>query len=113
MVLYDKTGRYADAIRLANEILAVDPQNVKAYNNAASVYLAMKDLAAAEASYKKAIEIDRSNYYAYGNLGTIYANQGKFDEAVSLWQAALQLNPNAPGMRENLARLEALRKKVK
>lgn len=57
---------------------------------------------AAEASFKKALELNRLNNDAYIQLGVFYREQGKFAEAEQTYLAALKVWPHNPQALRNL-----------
>ena len=61
--------------------------------------------AEAEASYRKAIELDPNNAEAYTNLGRALAGQGEFVEAEKASRTAIELDPKNPILCENLAKI--------
>lgn len=54
------------------------------HHNKGNLYRAMGNSAAAEASYQRAIEMDKTLPYSYGALLTLYLEQGKQSEADTL-----------------------------
>ena len=72
---YSNSGKYADAIKFADDMIAKNGnsdfyQYVKGY-----LYQNMKDYANAEAAYKQAIELKPDYVEAYSNLGLCYCQQ--------------------------------------
>lgn len=73
---YSNTGKFADAMIFADDMISHDPTNpfflyVKGY-----LYQNMKDYDNAATFYKKTIEADPTYAEAYSNLGLIYVQQG-------------------------------------
>ncbi len=68
------------------------------------------DFEIAEKMYKKAIELNASNTIAYNNLGNLYLITEKYDEALTQYNNALNLEPQSAVVRYNISRL-FLRKK--
>ena len=61
-----------------------------------------RELAGAEAQFKKAIDIRPDFYEAYNNLGLAISDQGRREEAVTAFKKALELSPEAPEAYNNL-----------
>jgi tetratricopeptide (TPR) repeat protein len=60
------------------------------------------DFAAAEADYKKVLELEPQHFEALANLGVVYVNLGRFDDAIASYRKALEISYlNAP-LRMNL-----------
>ena len=63
----------------------------------ARVAVARRDMPAAEASLKKAIEINPAAMDAYGMLGQVYFTQNKLDQARSEFENVVKRNPQSLG----------------
>ena len=97
-VALSSAGKYDEAIAKFNEVAAQAPKCTECYTNIGSINLRKKDLDAAEAAYKKAIEINPNSADAYNGLATVYHSQKKFDLAAEASTKAQQLTAAAnPG----------------
>ena len=76
-----RAGNNDDAIAKFTEVVGQMPTCADCYYNIGVAQANKKDYAAAEASYKKAIEIKPENADAYTGLATLYNQQKKFDLA--------------------------------
>jgi Tfp pilus assembly protein PilF len=76
-----RAGNNDEAISKFNEVIALMPTCSDCYYNLGVAQANKKDFTAAEASYKKAIEIKPENGDAYTGLATLYNQQKKFDLA--------------------------------
>ena len=52
----------------------------------------------------RALQLDPDYAEAYNNLGVALANQGRFDEAIEQFSAALKIYPGYANARQNLER---------
>ncbi len=68
---------------------------------------------AAEATLRKAIEVNPYNATAHGNLGGVFYRQNRFAEAIPWLEKALELNPQLAGVPDALAHARAMAKKGK
>lgn len=71
-------------------------------------YVDNNDLPAAEETLKAAMRLEPANRYNYAlltNLGTIQRRQGKFEEAITSYSAALSQQPNSELILRNRAQL--------
>jgi Tfp pilus assembly protein PilF len=74
-------GKYDEAIAKFNEVIAQLPKCTECYANIGEFQARKKEYEQAEASYKKALEINPSFAPAYSGLATLYNQQKKFAEA--------------------------------
>jgi serine/threonine-protein kinase len=86
-------GRYADAVDAMARGLQEDPLNVLYRHHFAVGLRHAGRQDEAEAELKRILEIDESFPLAVNTLGAIYAEQGRFDEALTLTEKAYVLTP--------------------
>jgi len=87
------TRQPAEAIKRIDERLTRTPNAASVHMLAARAKLANKDQAGAEASLRKAIELDASLLQAYSLLGGIYLTQKKPDEAIAEFERIVAKQP--------------------
>jgi Flp pilus assembly protein TadD len=86
-------GDFPVAIR-AYEILIAQEPTAALYASLAQLYgQRVGDMAKAEESFQKALQLDPRNSTALGNLGIVYAMTGRSDEAIALFDRALAADP--------------------
>jgi tetratricopeptide (TPR) repeat protein len=90
-------GKFDEAILKFNEVLKDVPRCTECYINIGQVNAQKKDYAAAEASYKKALEVDPNSVDAYNGLATIYNDQKKFTEAQAMSAEAAKRSAGTGG----------------
>ena len=83
-------GKFDEAIAKFNEVLKDVPKCPECYIGIGASNAAKKDYSAAEAAYKKAIELDPNTIDAYNGLATIYNDQKKFPEAQAMSAEAMK-----------------------
>jgi arylsulfatase A-like enzyme/Tfp pilus assembly protein PilF len=103
---YTAANRSADAIRTFRHLLEIDPKSPLGYQDLGTAQLQAKDLKTAEASLRRAIDLDASLSGAYTALGVVLAATGRTPEAVDAWKRALSLDPNDANARDNLRAVE-------
>lgn len=93
-VQLSNAGQHDQAIAKFNEAIAILPNCYNCYNNIAFSYAAKKDLANAEAAYKKSMEVKPDDAASYVGLAGIYFNSGKAADAKPLVEKAVSLDPS-------------------
>jgi Flp pilus assembly protein TadD len=88
-------GKFRDAEKLYQEILAKSPNNLYSLSNLGVVLFRNGKLKAAELTLKKAIAIAPKDEFAHTTLGIVYYQQNKFDEALSELTKACAINPKS------------------
>lgn len=91
------TGDWASAERAARDALASDPDNVGAQMVLADIALLRDwDWTAADAGYRRALEIAPGNADAHNGYGFVLASAGRHPEALSHVELAQRLDPISP-----------------
>lgn len=84
------TGNLQAAVSEAQKAASLDPYYPEPQNLLGILYhLSFKRLDEAEAAYKKAIELRPDYSEAKVNLGNLYSDRGRFEEAIKLYDEAL------------------------
>lgn len=81
---------FTDAEKMFRKVIELAPGNIRGYNNlgVSQYWSSQEELAAA--TFEKSIDIER-NADACSNLGTIYFYQGRYADAMSMFEAAIEL----------------------
>jgi tetratricopeptide (TPR) repeat protein len=90
---YQLGGQPSDAIRTFKRLLEIDPKNGLAWENIGTSQLQTGDVAAAEASLRRAIDLDRSLAGAYTALGVVLAGTDRRSDAIDAWKSAIAIDP--------------------
>jgi tetratricopeptide (TPR) repeat protein len=107
-VTYSQMEDYENAILWFQKAIAINPIP-QSYNDMGVAYFYLGDLAKAEESLKKAIELGPNIFQSYNSLGLLYMEMGRYEEARQALEVAIQLNPYNEGLRRNLLLLEQRR----
>jgi superkiller protein 3 len=102
-VAYGDAGRYPDAMRAFQRVLALDSTNGIAYQNLSSMILRQAldskspaerqaQLQDAETNARKAIAADPSLADAYTTLGVVLSTSDRKGEAIDAWKRAVSLD---------------------
>jgi len=87
------TGRYSEAINQLEQAIAINPRQLPAYFELASLYRRLNQEEMAIAIYQRVLEYDANNARAYLRLCETYAAAGLFIEAEPFCQTALDIDP--------------------
>ncbi len=87
---------FAEAQRLIEKSLRLDPQTHQAYLAQGLLYRSQKRYAEAIEAFNKAIEIAPNNADAYAMISLTYVFEGKPDEALEAIEGAMIRNPDHP-----------------
>ncbi|WP_347312003.1 sulfotransferase [Defluviimonas sp. SAOS-178_SWC] len=98
-----ESGRTAEAERLAITLLRLHPASALALNILGTAQAMQGKVAAAEATFRKAIQADPNYAEAYDNLGRFLIDRKREEEAVQLFRKAVTLAPGLPSALVNLA----------
>ena len=88
-------GRLALALPTLQEAIQLDPTVAEYHNSLGLVYLGLERLPDAQEAFTRALELNPRYGEARHNLGVAYAEQGKWQEAVREYRAALSLTAYA------------------
>jgi tetratricopeptide (TPR) repeat protein len=105
--LYFSAGNMPAALDTFKRTIALDPGNVRTYNQLGQTYEALSRRKDAETAYLKGIELEadqpnKSGWPAY-NLGVLYLDDGRTLESIAAFRRALQANPAFPEAKVKLA----------
>lgn len=67
----------------------------------------------AEDSFQRLTVLDPYNPYAYANLGLVYADAGRYGEAIRAWKKGIKLDPRQTSLFYNMARAYELQGKYR
>jgi Tfp pilus assembly protein PilF len=90
-------GKHDEAIAKFNQVIAEVPKCTECYINIGATNAQKKDYVAAEAAYKKALELDPNSVESYYGLAAVYNDQKKFTEAQAMSAEASKRSGAAAG----------------
>jgi len=94
--LYESTGRIAEAIRIHEELVELEPGNAVRYLAVASLYVRVKRVPDAEKTLEKAIELTPKLSWGYRDLARLYLRTDEnLSRAKALAEKAVELEPSA------------------
>jgi protein O-mannosyl-transferase len=87
------------------EVACRSPKYPDWFKDLGDVYFQLGELEAAVNAYSRAVQGNRTNYFAYNNMGLALANLNRYKEAANSWSRAIQLNPKMYNAYYNLIRI--------
>jgi len=100
------TNRAAEGQKELEAALAIDPNNMNALFNLASLEAEQGNLAGAAGLLEKALK-QKDDVETHRLLGTVYAAQGRFENALEQFRTVEKLQPNDPSAHFQLAQVLA------
>lgn len=91
------------AIALFKEALRYDPNNQYVIFNLARTYFESNNLDESLEAFKRAVELDTTDYESYNFIGIVYSKKGDLEKSVPYFQKAIQINPHFYMAMNNLA----------
>jgi protein O-GlcNAc transferase len=89
----ETVGNNSQAETIWRQVLELEPNNGKAYNNLGNALRRQGKIDEALAAHQKALQLNPNDAEAYVGIGNVLNAQGKSEEALASHQKALQLNP--------------------
>ncbi len=86
-------GKYADAERDYEKLLARDPKNPYLLSNQGVVLFREDKLKSAEVALKKAVAASPQDAFCMSTLGIVYYKMHRYDDAISFLTRAIQIDP--------------------
>ena len=97
-LVYERAGRYNDAVRAYLRSLKLNPKDVRVWVNLGNVYARMGKRRKAEEAYRRALEVDPERPEVYFNLGSLYYAEGRYGKAREALEKARDLMPGSPAV---------------
>jgi tetratricopeptide (TPR) repeat protein len=92
-IAYDNKN-YKEAIALYDQVIALDPNNARAYNNRGIAYANLSNYEKAITDYTEAIKLDPNYAEAYNNRGDAYYYLNNYKQAIADYTQAIKIDPN-------------------
>lgn len=98
-------GKHTEAVAQFQETIRLSPKLPLVYKNLAKTQLAMKDVDAAEQTYRDGIKATGGDTGLRVELANLYQQAGKTDETIREYEEALKQDPESKQLANNLAML--------
>ena len=103
-------GAYRRSLTYFDRMVQAAPDFSEAWNKRATVHYLMGNFDASVADIRRTLALEPRHFGALSGLGLIYDAIGNQTAAVKVWEKALEIHPNMPGMK---ARIQEFRAKAK
>ena len=118
---YFHERNFAEAVKIFENILEIDPKNLSALNSLGRTYDEKREKIQAEKYYLKALKLNSSSFHVLNNIAGFYREELNYDKAIKYYQKALIINPNNAYIYNNLSKIyfdlgnhkEALKNSIK
>ncbi len=86
---------WAEAASAYQEVIAASPRDATPQNQLGICYQRLGDVGAARRAYERAIQLKKDYAAAYNNLGTLEHTSGRYRRAISAYDKAIAIKPEA------------------
>lgn len=101
------------ALKIANQALQYIPDYASIHFNIAYILGKSGRFLEAETYFKQAISRSPTDPMFHTNLGVLYHRWNKVKEAEYMYKKALEFNPHSSSAKENLKKLQSLKRSIK
>ncbi len=99
----EECGNRRRALKLYEQILALEPAHAAACINLGTLHFHLRDFVRSERFYRRAIEADPAYALAYFDLGNVLDEVERLDESIAAYRKAVTLAPSYADAHYNLA----------
>jgi tetratricopeptide (TPR) repeat protein len=92
---YLVSGNYTEALRYYKKAITQYPFNAATYSEIGTCYEKLKQYPKAIEAYKQAIKTEADYTVAIGALGGIYYLEGRYDDALGMYEKIIKIRPDA------------------
>ena len=96
-------GQLVEALRLAQQTIALDTQDAAAYNLLGAIHASLDERLAAREAFQAALRLNPRDSATYTNLGLLELASANWSSAAGYFAEALSLDPGSTAARQGLA----------
>ncbi|MEN8169002.1 MAG: tetratricopeptide repeat protein [Pseudomonadota bacterium] len=98
-----RAGEWLTARELMQELIISYPRLAAAYANMGNIHLQLDDTEKAEQAWLKALELRPAWAAVYNQLGIFYRDQVRFEQALAMYQKAIESDESYANSHRNIA----------
>ncbi|MDQ7045254.1 MAG: tetratricopeptide repeat protein [Sulfurimonas sp.] len=103
--ILQKSGNNEEAMKYYKDALSLDKKNEAIHNAMASLYRANGEYTSAKIHFKASLDIDDENPITYYNYGNLLVEIQSNEEAMQMYEKAIEINPDFLEAKEELEKL--------
>lgn len=104
--ILQQSGDDDEAMKYYKDALSLDKKNEVTHNAIASLYRKNREFTSAKIHLNASLDIDPENPITYYNYGNLFVDMEHNDEAVNMYEKAIELNPEFTEAKEELEKLQ-------
>jgi tetratricopeptide (TPR) repeat protein len=104
--ILQKSGDDEEALKYYKKALEIDKNNEFIHNSMASIFRSRGEFTSAKMHLKSSLDIDDSNPVTYYNYGNLLVDMQHNEEAVEMYERALELDPEFNEARDEIEKLK-------
>lgn len=104
--ILQSSGDDDEAIKYYKQALELDKENEFIHNAMASIYRKNGEFISAKMHLKASLEIEDTNPITYYNFGNLLVDMQHNEEAIVMYEKAIEINPDFDEAKEELAKLK-------
>lgn len=105
--ILQKSGDNNEALKYYKDALSLDKKNEIIHNAMASLYRLNGEYTSAKIHFKASLDIDGDNAITYYNYGNLLVDIKSNEEAIMMYEKAIELNPDFSEAKEELEKISS------
>lgn len=105
-ILNMNNGRFEESLAAFDDVVAKAPDFAEGWNKRATVHYLLGDFDASVRDIHRTLELEPRHFGALSGMGLIFDVLGNAEAAIKVWERALEIHPNMPGIRGRMDELK-------
>ncbi len=99
-------GALRTSVASFNRVIKLAPDFAEGWNKRATVYYMMGRFEESVSDIQQTLLLEPRHFGALSGMGLIYDNMGRLPAAAKVWERALKIHPQMPGIRERVEEIK-------